>query len=156
MPDLRRTFACTLLAAALSGCIGYLEPDYLLPRKRVEKVREIAELYGQYVRFGRIPEAASFVRREDRKAFLELFLRMQGKLEFASAEIVTVERTGAHTVEVWTAYELFTLPSVRVQTVSERQVWHFDAMRRSWLVEPDLAVFPGSAAAPAAQPVPAS
>lgn len=151
-----RALALALIATGVSGCVGFIEPDYLLPAKRVAKVREVADLYGQYVRFGRIPEAATFVRREDRKAFLETFMRLDGKLEFTSAEIVTVETASALTVEVWATYELFALPSVEIRKVSERQLWHFDPMRRRWMVQPDLAVFPGSGIAPSPDAVPAS
>lgn len=152
MTELRRALALILAATACSGCLGFLEPDYLVPAKRIEKVREIADLYGQYLRFGRIAEAASFVRREDRKAFLDVFLNVSSRVEFTSAEILTVETTSATTVEVWTRYELFELPSIAIRSLSEKQVWHFDAVGRTWHVQPDLAVFPAPRTPPAAAP----
>jgi hypothetical protein len=155
LTQLRPAVALALLTA-LSGCIGFLEPDYLMPAKRTEKVREVADLYGQYLRFGRIPEAASFVRREDRPAFLEAFLNSSRRLEFTNAEIVSVEPTTATTCEVWARYELFTPPSLEIRTLSERQVWHYDAVRRVWQVQPDLGVFPPPRAPRAEVSAPAS
>ena len=156
MIELRRAFALIFAATALSGCIGFLEPDYLVPSKRIEKVREIADLYGQYLRFGRIAEAASFVRTEDRKAFIEMFMNVSSRVEFTSAEVLTVETTSAMTVEVWARYELFELPSVAVRSLSEKQTWHYDALGRTWHVQPDLAVFPGPRTPPAAAPAAAA
>jgi hypothetical protein len=154
--QLRQVFSLILTATALSGCIGFLEPDYLLPKKRVEKVREVADLYGQYLRFGRIPEAALFVRKEDRKAFLDAFMNSSARIEFTNAEIMTVEPATAMTVEVWARYDFFALPSIEIRSLSERQVWHYDAVRRIWQVQPDLTVFPGARAANATPPSPAS
>jgi hypothetical protein len=150
-----RGWVLGVLTVALSGCIGFIEPEYLLPAKRVEKVRETADLYGQLLRFGRVSEAAAMVRREDRKAFIEAFAAPLQPLHFTNAEVVTVEPVTLTTVEVWTHYEVFSPRSLRVQTLSERQIWHFDGMRRSWLVQPDLAVFPGARAQPAPSPAPA-
>jgi hypothetical protein len=150
-----RGWVLGLLAVALSGCLGFIEPEYLLPSKRVEKVRETADLYGQLLRFGRVAEAAAMVRSEDRKAFIEAFATPHQRVQFANAEVVTVEPVDLTTVEVWTHYEVFAPPSLRVRTLTERQLWHFDGMRRSWLVQPDLAVFPGAQAQPAPSPAPA-
>jgi hypothetical protein len=144
MSALRTGWVLTLLAAGLSGCIGYIEPEYLLPSKRIEKVREVADSYGQNLRFGRIIEAAAFVRPEDRKAFLEAFPRIAERLEFTNAEVVTVEPVTATSMAVLTTYEVFAMPSLQIRTISENQVWYFDANRRTWLVQPDLAAFPGS------------
>ena len=156
MTGLRRALALIFAATAFSGCIGFLEPDYLVPSKRVEKVRELADLYSQYLRFGRIAEAASFVRSEDRKAFLDVFMNVSSRVEFTGAEVMTVDSLTATTVEVWTRYELFELPSIAVRSFSEKQVWHFDAMARTWRVQPDLAVFPGKRTPPAAAPAAAA
>jgi hypothetical protein len=134
----------TLLAAGLSGCIGYIEPEYLLPSKRAEKVREVADSYGQNLRFGRIVEAAAFVRPEDRKAFLEVFQRIAERLEFTNAEVITVEPLSPTKMAVLTTYEVFAMPSLQIRTFSENQVWYFDATRRTWLVQPDLTAFPGA------------
>jgi len=150
----RGLLVTTLLAAGLTGCIGLIEPDYLLPAKRVEKVRETADLYGQLLRFGRLTEAAALVRHEDRKAFIAAFMTPTRRMEFTNAEVVAVEPVTMSTVEVWTHYEIFTPPSVQIRTLSERQLWHYDAMRRSWLVQPDFAVFPGARAPQPAAPVP--
>jgi hypothetical protein len=136
-------------AAVLSGCIGFIEPDYLLPAKRIAKVRETADLYGQLLRFGRIGEAAGFVRDEDRKAFLEAFMSSGMRLAFTNAEVMTVETATAMTVEVWTTYDFYAPPSLSIRTLSEKQVWHFDAVRREWKVQPDLTAFPGAKPAPA-------
>jgi len=155
MSQLHRVIALTLAGTALSGCIGFLEPDYLLPAKRLEKVRDLADTYGQDLRFGRISEAAAFVRREDRKAFLEAFMDVARRVQFTNAEVVNAESTDSMTVEVWTRYELFELPSIQVRSLSERQVWHFDPLGRTWQVQPDLSVFTG-ARSPAGSAPPAS
>lgn len=149
MGILRRALLCTGMVAGLSGCIGFIEPDYLLPAKRVAKVRETADLYGQLLRFGRIGEAAGYVRDEDRKAFLDAFANSGVRLTFTNAEVMNVQTATALTVEVWTSYELYSPPSVQIRTISEKQVWHFDAVRRGWLVQPDLSAFPGMKLAPA-------
>jgi hypothetical protein len=143
MSELRRGLGLTLLAAGLSGCLGYIEPDYLVPSKRIEKVRDVADSYGQNLRFGRIVEAAAFVRPEDRRAFLEAFQRIAARLEFTNAEILSVDSVDATTVEVLASYEVFAMPSLQIRSFTERQLWYYDAMKRTWLVQPDLAAFTG-------------
>jgi hypothetical protein len=155
MFELRRALGLALLVLGLSGCIGLIEPDYLLPANRVAKVRETADLYGQLLRFGRIGEAAMFVRKEDRKAFLEVFTNPNTHITFTNAEIMTADTAGALTVDVWTTYELYSPPSIQIRTLSEHQVWHYDAYRRNWLVQPDLSVFSGAHSSPAPEPAPA-
>jgi hypothetical protein len=151
-----RVLLLILTAFVLPGCIGFIEPDYLLPAKRIAKVRETADTYGQLLRFGRIGEAASFVRQEDRKAFLEAFSGSGMRLTFTNAEVMTVETATAMTVEVWTTYEVYAPPSLKIHTLSEKQVWHFDAVRREWKVQPDFAAFPGAKPAPAQAATPAA
>ena len=48
------------------------------------------------------------------------------------------------------------LPSVEMRSLSEKQIWHYDPIHRTWQVQPDLTVFPGSRAASATPPAPAS
>lgn len=151
MKVLRRMLGLILMAASLSGCIGFIELDYLLPSKRVAKVRETADLYGQLLRFGRIGEASAFVRDEDRKAFMDVFMNPSLRLTFTNAEVMNVQTSSAVTAEVWISYEVYAPPSLQIRTFSEKQIWHFDAVRREWKVQPDLAVFPGPKAAPAAK-----
>jgi hypothetical protein len=152
MSQLRRAIALTLVGTAFSGCLGFIEPDYLLPAKRLEKVRDLADTYSQFLRFGRIPEAAAFVRREDRKAFLDAFMDVARRVQFTNTEVVNAESTDSMTVEVWTRYELFELPSIQVRSLSEKQVWHFDPVGRTWQVQPDLSVFPGARSPAGATP----
>ena len=83
-----RATTVALVALATSGCLGYIEPDYLLPGKRMKVVREQAEWYGNNLRFGNIDTAASMVRTEHREAFLNTF--MGARVRFTSFDVMNV------------------------------------------------------------------
>jgi hypothetical protein len=141
MERLIRATTTALLVLFTSGCLGFLEPDFILPGKRMKVVRERAEWYGNNLRFGRIDYAATMVRQENREAFLEMFAGT--RVKFTSFDVMNVVPGETRmTAEVWATYEFYLPPSLRQHTVNEKQTWHFDAVRRSWSVEPDLAVFP--------------
>lgn len=132
------------LILATSGCLGSLEPDYLMTRKRVEKIRETADWYAANLRWGRLQHAAAMVRDEDRKDFIATFVDdPHPRVEFTGWEIITVEQAEERDeAEVWVSYEYFVPPAIRPRTITERQVWHYEASTRVWRVQPDLTVFP--------------
>jgi hypothetical protein len=149
--------ALLIAAVALSGPSGCLLPILAseLPTRanRTEDVREAADDYIHALRWGLLDAAAQAVTEERRGAFIEHFTGYTRPLKFTSAEIERVDLGRSRmTADVWVSFEFYQPPSLQERRVFEHQVWRYKPSRRSWEVEPDLAVFPAPVAAGAAPP----
>ncbi len=131
---------------SLAGCsLGQHNPDFLMPAKRMAMVREVAETYGDNLRWGRIEVAVGMVAPENRVSFLATFVDADPPLRFTSFEIVTIEQgQSRHEVEVLASFRLYRPPDLIERTIREWQIWRFDRDRARWYLSPDLSLFAGS------------
>ncbi len=131
---------------SLASCsLGWHNPDFLIPAKRMAMVREVAESYGNNLRWGRIAVAVGMVAPENRVSFLETFVDANPPLRFTSFEIVAIEDgQSRHEMEVLASFRLYRPPNLVERTIRERQIWRFDRNRARWYLSPDLSLFAGS------------
>jgi hypothetical protein len=144
-----RATAGVLGVLFLVGCIPtWMDPGYMSRAGRTQRVREAADSFGHDFRWGRFEKAAERVHPDRREAFRALATELDGRVRFTGFEIESVELglvRGEATVSA--SFTLYRLPSIEETTLRERQQWRFDTVRRRWLLEPNLALYRGDAAA---------
>jgi hypothetical protein len=155
-----RAAAASAVLALLGGCaLGYLNPNFLLPGERRERLDAAAQRYAHSLRFGYLEQALPFVEPSARRAFVDCFAPGgTNALRFTDVEVGGIEfDAGFGRATVLLQAHVYRLPSVREERVSETQSWRYDPGARTWYVTPDFTLYSGradGARAPAAPGTP--
>jgi hypothetical protein len=147
---MQRTFVAVLVAAltGLTCTLGSVDPRFLLPVERKQRVRDAAEAYAADLRWGRIEQAAQQVHPEIRPLFLETFGNSNDPVRFTHFEVEAVElgsERGLANVRV--SFGVYRPPSLEELRIIEQQVWSYEKTRRTWYLKPDIALYCGDVGA---------
>lgn len=134
MADLRRCFVLLLLALLLLPAVGCTTLSD--PMGKESDFRLIQRHFTQYVRWGKVSQAAEFVVPEQRKEFMDLGHDLT-EIRFTDWETLSLDYAGdtAHAVVQMRGYRLST-PVERV--VRLNQTWSKAEETGSWQVELEL------------------
>jgi hypothetical protein len=173
-PGIARRYArrvLALVAAGVSlllvGCaLGYLNPNFAVPKERRERLTEAANGYASALRFGNLGAAAPFVEPDLRDEFVAAFAG-DAILRFTDVDVSSVSfdgSIGSGTVLMMARF--YRLPSVREILITENQQWRYDPVAARWFISPDFALYetagvpqrtaPAARSRPPSGPVPAS
>jgi hypothetical protein len=125
--------------------LGYLNPNYALPKERRERLNDSAIRYTSFLRFGNVEMASAFVEPTLRTQFATVFgASDRNLLRFTEIEVGEMEfgpERGSATVQVQA--RMYRLPSVREVSLIESQRWRYDPGSQRWYVTPDFAAYGG-------------
>jgi hypothetical protein len=141
----RRRSACLLVAVGVAslalGCVNPLDPF-----GKEDEFRRLQKRFTQYVRWGKVHEASSFVVEEQRPDFLALAPELSD-IRFTDYEITLLEyeESSAHVDVVLRGYRLNEAVEKIVQL---NQSWEKQEESGGWLVRLDLAQLESGLGAP--------
>lgn len=139
----RRSIGMTLLlfasSAGSAGCLGYADPDFLMPSSREEHVRNAAEAFGANLRWNRHEYAAALVKSDERTAFLMLVRDPKAPVQFTDFELLNVE-LGEKMSEATAlmSFKLYRLPSTTEVQLLDEQKWTYNPAKGNWFLSPSL------------------
>jgi hypothetical protein len=118
-----RAACITLVASAFaSGCL-MLDEVRFGDTKRSMIVRELAETYGDYLRWGRIEQAAAFVHPDQRMTFLAEHHRATQRLRFTEYDVQGVEIGSRNEATVMVTMRVYQLPGIEERFLTDIQRW---------------------------------
>jgi hypothetical protein len=122
--------ACAALVVTLlsSGCL-MLDELRFGDTKRAMVVRELAETYGDYLRWGRLEQAAAFVHPDQRMTFLAEHHRATQRLRFTEYEVQGVEIASSNLATVMVTMRIYQLPAIEERFLTDIQQWKHDQGR---------------------------
>jgi len=130
-----------LLASSIgtTGCLGYADPDFLMPSSREEHVRNAAEAFGANLRWNRHEYAAALVNSEERTAFLMLVRDPKAPVQFTDFELLNVD-LGDKMSEATAlmSFKLYRLPSTTEVQLLDEQKWVYNPGKGNWFLSPSL------------------
>lgn len=137
-----RICAAALLAVALAaGGPACLPFGSRAEAREIAKVRQLAEAFGDYLRWGRLEEAAVFLHPDERVHFLARTQEFQRRLHFTDVEVVHVELSRRGVAHATVAFKVFRPPAVEEVTLLDRQRWQHE--RGSWYLHFDMTRYLG-------------
>jgi len=147
---MQRTFVSVLVAAltGLACTLGSVDPRFLLPVERKQRVRDAAEAYAADLRWGRIEQAAQLVHPEIRPLFLQVLSDSTASVRFTNFEVETVELGSERArANVRVSFGVYRPPSLEEQRIVEQQIWYYEKTARAWYLKPDIALYCGDVGA---------
>jgi len=135
MRPARLLLLCALLLAGPSGCITWFTD----PMGHRAAFDDTQRQYTQYLRWGRIEKASSFVDPELREAFLKQAPAFE-VLHITDFELGEVEYLG-ESATVTVTYAGYALDTFVERQIREQQQWYREGASNRWRVRSDIAVF---------------
>lgn len=135
MRTARLLLLCTLLLAGPSGCITWFTDPmgYKAAFDRTQRQ------YTNYLRWGQVEKASSFVDPELREAYLKYVPAFES-LRITDYEIGEIEYLDDH-ASVTVTYAGYSLESFVERKVREKQQWYREDSTSGWRVRSDISVF---------------
>jgi hypothetical protein len=124
-----------VLLAGTTGCVTW----FIDPMGRHVAFTETQRQYTQYLRWGEIEKASSFVDPELRARFLEQAPAFQAMriTDFAIGEVDYTDESAKVTV----TYDGYLLNDFALRKIREEQDWYREEKSNRWRVRTDVAVF---------------
>lgn len=134
----------------LSGCTGYMSPNYLMEGKRKQMVRQATESFAANLRWGRYPEAAARVEKGQRIAFLKMVDSPQSRVRFTDFEVLMVELgPEKDQATALVNFNVHRLPSLKEVRFQDEQSWRYEPETGGWYLEPNLGIYREAGIGPA-------
>jgi hypothetical protein len=126
---------CGVLLAGATGCVTWFTD----PMGYHVAFSETQRQYTQYLRWGEIEKASSFVSPEQREGFLAQAPAFQAMriTDFAIGEVDYTDESATVTV----TYDGYLLDDFVERKIREQQSWYREGSSNRWRVRTDVAVF---------------
>jgi len=135
MRPVRLLLLCALLLAGPSGCITWFTD----PMGYHAAFDDMQRQYTNYLRWGQIEKASSFVDPELREAFLKQAPAFEG-LRITDYEVGEIEYLGDNAT-VTVTYAGYALDTFIERKIREQQKWFREGHSNRWRVRSDVSVF---------------
>jgi hypothetical protein len=141
---MRRALVVVACLVALNGCsvLGYADPKFLFSGKREKQVRASTESFAANLRWGRYEVAAAHIQKDLRIDFVKMVHTPKGLVRFTDYEVLAIELgPGMTEATALVQFKLHRLPSMNEISITDEQIWRYNAWDRRWYLEPSLSTY---------------
>lgn len=146
----RPSLLLLLCGFVISGCTGYLNPNFMMEGKREKMVRLATESFAANLRWGRYPQAAASVQKGQRIEFLKMIDSPQSRVRFTDFEVLMVELGPEDDkATALVNFNVHRLPSLEEVRFQDEQTWRYEPETSSWYLEPNMGIYRDAGLGPA-------